>query len=140
MIEAVTLNNELRDRYTAFLAGRSDVRFGHDLAWANTLHDTYGVETEHLVALENDRIVGICPFFLCKPIIGDAHYLTNPFPTYCGPIYNSVDALNVLLRKVTEKTSNVDHAEVLTPISLLNVEAGLLPFEEGLDYTFKLSL
>jgi lipid II:glycine glycyltransferase (peptidoglycan interpeptide bridge formation enzyme) len=140
MIEVVKLNEGLHDRYTSFLAGRPDTRFGHDLAWGNVLRDTYGVEIEHLVALEGEKVVGVCPFFLCKPIIGGAHYVTNPFPTYCGPVYDSADTLNALLKKVAEKTSSVDHAEVLTPAPLLNAEAGLLPFEEGLDYTFKLSL
>ena len=140
MIEVVTLNKSLHDRYTSYLAGRPESRFGHDLAWGNVLRDTYGVEIEHLVALDGDKVVGICPFFLCKPIFGGAHYVTNPFPTYCGPIVDSTDALNALLKMVGEKTSSVDHAEVLTPASLLNGEAGYLPFQEGLDLTFKLDL
>ena len=140
MTKVVKLNEGLHDRYTSFLAGRPDVRFGHGLAWGNVLRDTYGVEIEHLVALDGEKIVGTCPFFLCKPIFGSAHYVTNPFPTYCGPVYDSVGVLNVLLKAVVERTSSVDHAEVLTPAPLLNVEAGLLPYQEGLDLTFKLDL
>ena len=140
MIQVVKLNDELRERYISYLAGNSDARFGHDLAWANVLHDTYGTETEHLVVLDGDKVVGVCPFFLCKPLVGGVHYVTNPFPTYCGPLYDSAEVLNALLKVIAEKTSSVDHAEVLTPAPLLNVEAGLLPFQEGLDYTFKLAL
>lgn len=140
MIQILTLNEALYDRYTSYLDGRQDARFGHDLAWGNVLRDTYGVEIGHLVALDENKVVGVCPFFLCKPIFGGAHYVTNPFPTYCGPLYDSVETLNALLKVVTEKTSSVDHAEVLAPASLLNAEADLLPFQEGLDYTFKLDL
>ncbi len=140
MIYVDTLDDALHDRYTSFLSGRVDARFGHDLAWGKVLHNTYGVATRHLVALEGDRIVGGCPFFLCKPLFGGAHYVTNPFPTYCGPLADSDKALNALLRVVAEKTSSVDHAEVLAPVPLLNVEAGLLPFQETLDFTFKLDL
>ncbi|MCC7191103.1 MAG: GNAT family N-acetyltransferase [Anaerolineales bacterium] len=140
MIQVVTLDETLRARYTSYLTGRDDARFGHDLAWANVLRDAYGVETRHLVALEGDRVVGICPFFLCKPLVGGAHYVTNPFPTYCGPLTDSAESLNAALKAVAEKTSSVDHAEVLTPASLSEVEAGLLPSEEKLDNTYRLSL
>ena len=140
MLEVVKLNEKFRERYTSYLAGREDARFGHDLAWGDVLRETYGVETEHLVALDGDQVVGVCPFFLCKPIFGGAHYVTNPFPTYCGPLADSDEVLNSLLKVVVEKTSRVDHAEVLTPTHLLNVEANLLPFQESPDYTFKLDL
>lgn len=140
MIQIVKLDKSLHNRYTAYLAGKQDARFGHDLAWGNALRDTYGVETEHLIAFEDDNVVGICPLFLCKPILGGAHYVTNPFPTYCGPLYDSVEALNALLKTVAGKTSSVDHAEVLTPSPLSEADAKYLPFQEGLDYTFKLNL
>ncbi|GJQ51154.1 MAG: hypothetical protein HKUEN02_00010 [Anaerolineaceae bacterium] len=140
MIQVVTLDESLHERYASYLAGREDARFGHDLAWGNVLRDAYGVETRHLVALDGEKIVGVCPFFLCKPLIGGAHYVTNPFPTYCGPLADSVEALNALLRAVAEKTSSVDHAEVLTPVSPSEVEAGLLPYEDKLDFTYRLSL
>jgi len=140
MIQIVKLDETLYDRYTSYLAGKRDVRFGHDLAWGNVLRDTYSVKIEHLVALNGDTVVGVCPLFLCKPIVGGAHYVTNPFPTYCGPIYDSVEVLNALLKVVAEKTSAVDHAEVLTPIPLVDAEAKLLPFHESLDYTYKLAV
>jgi lipid II:glycine glycyltransferase (peptidoglycan interpeptide bridge formation enzyme) len=140
MIRVATLDESLHDRYTSYLAGRQDARFGHDLAWGKVLRETYGVETRHLIALDGDKIVGICPFFLCKPLFGGAHYVTNPFPTYCGPLVDSAEVLNALLKAVREKTSSVDHAEVLTPTSLSDAEADLLPFEERLDYTYCLSL
>ncbi|GAB4456937.1 MAG: hypothetical protein Kow0070_07980 [Anaerolineales bacterium] len=140
MIRVVTLTDSLHDRYASYVDGKLDARFGHDLAWARTLRDAYGVETRHLVALEGERVVGICPFFLCKPLFGGAHYVTNPFPTYCGPVYDSTEALNALLKAVTEKASGMDHAEILAPVPLLNDNSLLLPFQESLDYTFKLDL
>jgi len=140
MIQVVKLNDQLSDRYTSYLAGRVDARFGHHLAWGNVLRDTYGLAVGHLVALEGDKVVGVCPFFLCKPLFGGAHYVTNPFPTYCGPLCDSVDVLNALLKAVAEATSSVDHAEVLAPDPLSNADAKYLPFQEGLDYTFKLNL
>jgi len=140
MIEVVKLTESLYERYTSYLVKRTDARFGHDLAWADVLHDIYGTETEHLVALDGEQVVGVCPFFLCKPLFGGAHYVTNPFPTYCGPLGDSVEVINALLQAVCEKTSSVDHAEVLVPARLLNVETALLPFEERLDYTHRLPL
>jgi len=139
MIEVVKLTGNLQARYTSFLEGRAEARFGHDLAWAYTLHDTYDTLTEHLIAMESSEVVGVCPFFLCKPLFGGAHYVTNPFPTYCGPLGDSIEAVTALLKAAVEKTSSVDHAEVLAPDRLLDVEAAL-PFDEGLDYTFRLNL
>jgi hypothetical protein len=140
MIHVLTFDETLRNQYTSYLARRDDARFGHDLAWGHVLREAYGVETQHLVALEGEKVVGVCPFFLCKPLIGGAHYVTNPFPTYCGPLYDSTEVLTALLKAAIEKTSRLDHAEVLAPAALSNEEAGLLPFQEGLDYTFKLDL
>ena len=140
MIQIVKLDETLHERYASYLAGRAEARFGHDLAWGNVLRETYGVETEHLVALKDSEVVGVCPLFLCKPLFGGAHYATNPFPTYCGPLCESSEALNALLKTVAEKTSRVDHAEVLTPVPLLDADADFLPFQEGLDFTFVLDL
>lgn len=140
MFQVLTLDESLHERYASYLAGREDARFGHELAWGNVLRETYGIETQHLVALEGEKVVGVCPFFLCKPLIGGAHYVTNPFPTYCGPLGDSAEVLNRLLSAVAEKTSSVDHAEVLSPVPLSEVEAGLLPYEEKLDYTYRLPL
>lgn len=140
MVNVVKLDDTLHDRYTSYLASRLDARFGHAIAWAKVLHDTYGVGIEHQVALDEEKVVGICPLFYCQPIIGGAHYVTNPFPTYCGPLYDSVEALNAMLKIMTGKTSSVDHAEVLTPEALPGADAAYLPFQEGLDYTFKLDL
>ena len=140
MIRVLKLDETLHDRYTSYLDGRQDARFGHDLAWGNVLRDTYSVEIEHLIALDDDKVAGICPLFLCKPLFGGAHYVTNPFPTYCGPLYDSVEALNALLEAITNKSADVQNAEVLTPSSLPVEGESLLPFAETLDYTHRLSL
>ena len=102
-VQVVTLNDALRDRYTAFVNSHPEARFGHDLAWAQTLHQAYGVEIRHLVALDGEQVVGVCPFFLCKPLVGGQHYVTNPFPTYCGPLCDSEEALSALLEVVRER-------------------------------------
>jgi hypothetical protein len=140
MIQVVTLDETLHDRYTSHLNGRLDARFGHDLAWGNVLHDTYGVEIKHLIALDGDKVVGVCPLFLCKPVFGSSHYVTNPFPTYCGPLYDSVEVLDTLLEVIKNKTADVQNAEVLTPIALPVEGSPLLPFSETLDYTHRLPL
>lgn len=140
MIRVVTLDESLRDRYASYVDGRLDSRFGHDLPWARTLREAYGVETRHLVALEGDRVMGVCPFFLCKPLIGGAHYVTNPFPTYCGPLYDSDEALSVLLDAIRSKTADVHHAEVLTPVPLPAEGSESLPFVDKLDFTYVIDL
>ncbi len=139
-MRVVTLDQSLQERYASYVNGKSDARFGHDLAWGAVLRDAYGVEMRHLVALEGEHVTGVCPFFLCKPLVGGAHYVTNPFPTYCGPLYDSDEALNALLQAVTEKTSSVDHAEVLTPTALSLEGSVLLPFTEKLDLTYVIDL
>lgn len=140
MIQVVELNDKLRDQYKSYLAGRRDARFGHDLEWAQVLRDTYGVESEHLVALEDEKIVGICPLFLCKPIVGGAHYQTSLFPSNFGPLYDSDQVLDAILKAIREKTSSLQYAEILAPMSLPETTPEHLPFSENLDYTFRLSL
>jgi hypothetical protein len=139
-MQIVTLNEALRDRYTAYVNGRLDSRFGHDLPWAQTLREAYGVEPRHLVALEGERVVGVCPFFLCKPLVGGAHYVTNPFPTYCGPLYDSGEVLFALLEAIRSRTAEVDYAEVLTPVPLPAEGGASVPFVDTLDYTYVIDL
>lgn len=140
MITIRTVSEEIYDKYSVYLASRPEARFGHDLAWAMALRDTYGVSIQHLAALDGENVVGICPFFLCKPIFGGAHYVTNPFPTYCGPVYDSMEALGALLSEVKIRTATVQSAEVLTPVALPEDGSTSLPFKENLDYTYRLSL
>jgi len=139
-MNVVTVREELYEKYSVYIAGNPAARFGHDLEWAWTLRDTYGVEIQHLVALEGDRVVGVCPFFLCRPIFGGTHYVTNPFPTYCGPLHDSAEALTALLNVIKTKTTDVHHAEVLTPVSLPAEASAFLPFVENLDYTYCIDL
>jgi hypothetical protein len=140
VIKVVTLDKSLHDRYTSYVDGRLDARFGHDLAWGRTLSEAYGVETRHIVALDEERVVGVCPFFLFKPLFGGAHYVTNPFPTYCGPLYDSEEVLSALLDSVKSKTADVQHAEVLTLFALPAEGSASLPFVEKLDFTYVVDL
>jgi hypothetical protein len=128
----------LYEKYSAYVARHPGARFGHDLEWAMTLRDTYGVSIQHLVALEGDTVVGVCPFFLCKPIFGGAHYQTSLFPSYFGPLYDSDQALDKILEAIVEKASALQFAEILSPGPL--PEDGRLPYMEQLDFTYRLSL
>lgn len=138
MIKVVTVSKELEKKYSAYVAGRPGARFGHDLEWAEVLRDTYGASIQHLAALENETVVGICPFFLCKPITGGVHYLTSLFPTYFGPLYDSEQVLDSLLDAIQQKASAVQYAEIISPVSL--PEDKRLPYLEQLDLTYRLPL
>ena len=138
MIDVVTVHEGLYQQYSAYVAGRPGARFGHDLEWARVLRDTYGACIQHLVALEDNKVVGICPLFLCRPITGGAHYLTSLFPSYFGPLYDSETTLDALLDAIVKKTSAVQYAEIISPVPLPHDER--LPYLEQLDYTYRLPL
>jgi hypothetical protein len=138
MIDVVTVSEETYERYDAYVAGHPRARFGHDLAWARTLRDTYGAAIEHLIAIEDSAVVGVCPLFLCKPILGGAHYQTSLFPSYFGPLCDSEQALDGLLDAIISRTSTVQYAEILSPNPLPNDLR--LPYLEQLDCTYRLSL
>lgn len=138
MIDVVTVHEGLYKKYSAYVAGRPNARFGHDLEWAMVLRDTYGASIQHLVAVEDERVVGICPLFLCRPVTGGAHYLTSLFPSYFGPLYDSEGTLDGLLDAIVKKTSAVQYAEIISPVPLPDDER--LPYLEQLDYTYRLPL
>lgn len=138
MIEVVSAGGQAGERYSAYVACHPRARFGHDLEWAWTLRDTYGAEIEHLMAVEEGQVVGICPLFLCKPLIGGAHLQTSLFPSFFGPLYDSERALDKILEAVVSRTSALENAEILSPFAL--PEDTRLPFVENLDLTFKVSL
>jgi len=138
MVNVVTVSEETYERYSAYEACHPQARFGHDLEWARTLRDTYGVAIEHLLALEGEKIVGICPLFLCKPLLGGAHYQTSLFPSYFGPLYDSEQVLDEILDVIVRKTSTLQNAEILSPFPLPVDKR--LPYLENLDLTFRLSL
>lgn len=138
MIDVVTIHEGLYEKYSAYVTGKPGARFGHDLEWAMTLRDTYGASIQHLVALENGNVVGVCPLFLCKPLLGGAHYLTSLFPTYFGPLYDSQQVLDAILDALIAKAATVQYAEIISPVSL--PEDKRLPYLEQLDFTFRLPL
>lgn len=138
MINVVTVREDLYEKYSAYVTGKPGARFGHDLEWAMTLRDTYGVSVRHLVALDGGNVVGVCPLFLCKPLLGGAHYLTSLFPSYFGPLYDSEQVLDEILNVMIEKTSAVRYAEIISPVPL--PEDKRLPYLEQLDLTYKLPL
>jgi len=138
MINVITLNDELYNKYSAYVASKSGARFGHDIEWARVFHDTYGGSIRHLVALDNEKVVGICPFFLGKPIWGGAHYLTSLFPSYFGPLYDSQQALDRILDAIVEATSVSQYSEIISPVPLPEDER--LPYLEKLDFTYRLPL
>src|SRR5215203_5001398 len=138
MIEVLKVNEELYDRYSAYLADKPGARFGHDIEWAHVLRDTYGAVIEHLIALEDEKVVGVCPLFLCKPLLGGAHYQTSLFPSYFGPLYDSDAAFDSIMNELVTKTATIQYAEILSPSALPSDER--LPYREQLDYTYRLSL
>jgi hypothetical protein len=140
MVSIVTINDDLYERYSSYTKSNTKARFGHDLEWALALHDTYGVSIEHLVALDGENVVGVCPLFLCKPIFGGAHYQTSLFPSYFGPLYDSDDVLNAILEEINKRTSQLQYTEILSPEALPIPAIGFTPFVENLDSTFLLSL
>ncbi len=128
------------EAYTAYVARHPESRFGHDLAWALALRDAYGVALEHLIAFEDEKVVGVCPLFFSKPLLGGAHYVTSPFPSYIGPLYDSMAVLNALLDVIKSKTAAAQFAEVLAPVALPVSDSASLPFIDKLDFTFRLRL
>jgi lipid II:glycine glycyltransferase (peptidoglycan interpeptide bridge formation enzyme) len=138
MIQVVTVSKNTQEKYTAYVNQHPQSRFGHDLAWAQVLRETYHVKAEHLIALDGDRVVGACPLFLCQPIFGGAHYQTSLFPSYFGPLYDSEEVLDKILDKITAKASTLQYAEILSPVALPVDQR--LPFFEQLDYTYRLPL
>lgn len=138
MINVITIREDLYEKYSAYVAGKPGARFGHDLEWAAVLWDTYGVSTQHLIALEDEKVVGVCPLFLCRPILGGAHYLTSLFPSYFGPLYDSEPILDRILDAIIKKASTLQYAEIISPVPL--PEDKRLPYLERLDYTYRLPL
>ena len=138
MIHVETVREDLYEKYSAYVAGKPGARFGHDLEWAQTLRDVYGVSVRHLAALDGGQVVGVCPLFLCKPLIGGAHYLTSLFPSYFGPLYDSETVLDRLLDAVEKNASTAQFAEIISPVPLPAQER--LPHVEQLDLTYKLPL
>jgi hypothetical protein len=138
MIQVVTVSAETQERYSAYVNGHPHSRFGHDLEWAQVLRDTYQVKSEHLIVLDGDKAVGVCPLFFCQPLFGGAHYQTSLFPSYFGPLYDSEQALDKILEAIKTKTSTLQYAEILSPVPL-PVDPRL-PYLEHLDYNYRLPL
>jgi len=138
MVNVVSLKEEMYGQYSAYVNGHPEARFGHDLKWAMVLQDTYGVVIEHLIALDDSKVVGICPLFMCKPLFDGAHLLTSLFPSYFGPLYDSEQVLSSILDAIAAKASTVQYAEIIAPDPL--PEDKRLPYLEQLDLTYRLSL
>jgi CelD/BcsL family acetyltransferase involved in cellulose biosynthesis len=108
------LTPDLRADYMRFVSQHPQACYGHDLGWADVLQKTYGFRPEHLVACDADRVVGVLPLFFSRSLIYGRHYTTSPFLSYFGPLYESGDVLDALLRAAKERTTSVSYTRLVT--------------------------
>ncbi len=76
--------------------------FFHLSAWQSVIKQTYRFTAHYLIAKQGSAIVGILPACLVKrPFIGKA-VISNPFSVSAGPVAESPDIAEALLRRLVE--------------------------------------
>jgi len=108
----VRLRSERRTRQVAYEIAKSDdsfaavdryiadhptACFGHTKAWRETIRNTYGIQTEILVATDRGRIVGAAPWSTLQGPLGGRYMIIAPFASYGGVLADNSDVRAALL-------------------------------------------
>ena len=101
-----SLSNEYEESYTDFVLSKKESLMYYSLQFRKFLSELLGDESEYLIAVDNDKVVGCLPIFFRKdPKNG---VVANSLPYYGGhggPLAEDVDIMEKLLKKYVEVVS-----------------------------------
>jgi len=115
--KSITVENlvsNLNENWDKYVNEHPHGSFFHLSGWKKVIEQAYGHETVYLMALENNRIVGVLPLgYIRSRLFGNA-LISNPFCVYGGAIADN-DEIHMKLISVAEKiaiTRQVDYLEL----------------------------
>jgi len=80
----------------------------HQIGWKTVIEQTYGLKSYYLMALEDERIVGILPLFFIKSRAFGISLVSLPFLNYGGICADNHKAAESLLRKAAYLMGELD--------------------------------
>ncbi|MEZ5651315.1 MAG: FemAB family PEP-CTERM system-associated protein [Burkholderiaceae bacterium] len=97
---AVTVRRALpgdRDAWQALCLEHADSTFFHRVEWPSLLCETLGYRDESLVAIHDERLVGLLPLVSVRGLLGARHLCSLPFCAYAGPLANDPAVTGALI-------------------------------------------
>ena len=132
-MRVVPLDQALEPAWTAFLEQCRDVEAGiyHTLEWRDLTCEVFGHEARYLVALANERVVGILPLFLVRGFFG-RQLVSLPLRDRGGPLAVSDESRDALLQEAVR----LFHALKCDTLELKTLEP--IPGLAATDHGFQL--
>ncbi len=108
------------EQYSSYVEGHPKSRFTHSIEWSRFLKKTLGFKPLTLIALQDQKIVGILPLFQSFSLINGKYCSSSPIPTYAGPLTSSYEVLLLFIQAVKKICPTFNYINVYSGDSLDN--------------------
>lgn len=123
-MDVVLLTPNREKAWERFVAASAGATFAHLLGWRNVVQRTYGHIPYYLMAMEDDRAVGLLPLFLFGSRIFGRFLVTAPYLSHGGLLVEDKEAACVLV-KGAQKLALEQRAQYVEIRGLSRVDHGL---------------
>ena len=69
----------------------------HTFNWQRVIEGTYGYKPYYIVAIKNNSVKGLLPFFQVRGLNGKKRMICLPFSHWVSPVYDTPATLNHML-------------------------------------------
>jgi hypothetical protein len=103
-IKVQKLENE--ENWNHFINDK-DTKIQQTIQWRTVITNTYtNCKPEYYVAIKENKIIGIFPFFMIKSKIFDNRLISLPFIDTCGFLFKDDNALKYIIEKIKDEHQN----------------------------------
>jgi len=111
-IHVTKLHSRWDEKWEDYVAQHSQGTFFHSLIWRDAVAQAFGHESFYLVALRDDRIVGLFPLARVKSRLAGTLLVSVPYAVYGGPLADDIDARDALIQHAKRLADRI-HAQWL---------------------------
>ena len=102
MFSVVAARPSDRDSWDAFVHANERGTFFHLFTWRDVIADVFGHKTHYLIAKNGSEVLGLLPLVEQRSLLFGRMMSSTPFCMYGGPLFNTTEIRDRLLRKAAE--------------------------------------
>ncbi len=120
MIKVVEYEHRYWKQWSAFVDKTVTSTIAHQIGWKEVMQTGLGHKPKYLIALDNDKVMGVLPLVIMKVFWGPRYAISLPWIDYGGVCADDFETENMLLNKARRITES----EKAQFMELRSVEAG----------------
>ncbi|MEK6797557.1 MAG: FemAB family XrtA/PEP-CTERM system-associated protein [Planctomycetota bacterium] len=125
----ITLSAESRHAWRDYVDRHPDGTLFHSLSWRQAVREVFGHEEEYVLAVRDQRIVGVLPTFLVRSRLGGRMLVSVPYAVGGGIIAADEEAAEVLAAHAVQRAQELRCN--LVDLRHQRAVAATLPIAEG---------